>query len=229
MTNSMRIWNVALLCLSVALLFSCSSQEEELRATGTLRVLPIEVKADADVQPLTRAVDESLQVDIMQGSTVVRSYEAGSSELDGLVTLPVGEYMLYVHTPDMSEAKDGELGGATYAVKREFKIVAGKTTTLGNLEATQANVGVLLQYQEDDFMECFTSLSCTVYSPSTGRSVIISGTDNRNLVYFNIPSDGKLQYTFFATNTDGETFQSPARDIEVSEAKNVYVLVGWEQ
>lgn len=225
----MRIWSAAFLCLLVPLLFSCSSLEDDLQTTGTLRVLPIEVKADVDVQPLTRSVDESLQVDIMQGSTVVRSYDAGSSELDGLVTLPVGEYTLYVHTPDMSEAQDNVLGVPTYAVKRDFKIVADKTTTLGNLQATQANVGVLLQYQEDDFMECFTSLSCTVSSPSTGRSVIISGTDNHSLAYFNIPSDGKLQYTFIATNTDGETFQSPTKEIKVSVAKNVYVLVGWDQ
>ena len=112
-------------------------------------------------------------------------------------------------------------------MSRDFKIVAGKTTTLGNLEATQSNVGVLLQYQEQ-FMDLFTSLSCTLSSPSTGRSVTISGTENRDLTYFHVPANGTLQYTFEATNQDGESFRSPVKTISITEAKNVYVLVNWD-
>ena len=224
----MKVLSAVLGCISLLALQACSSTGEELSAEGTLRVLPIEVKTEADVEPLsTRAVDEALQVDIMQGSTVIRTYDAGSSELNGLISLPVGNYTLYAHSPQMQEAANDELGSPTYTVSRDFKIVAGKTTTLGNLEATQSNVGVLLQYQEQ-FMDLFTSLSCTLSSPSTGRSVTISGTENRDLAYFHVPANGTLQYTFEATNQDGESFRSPVKTISITEAKNVYVLVNWD-
>ncbi len=219
MTSNMKVLSAVLGCISLLALQACSSAGEELSAEGTLRVLPIEVKAEADVEPLsTRAVDEALQVDIMQGSTVIRTYDAGNSELNGLISLPVGNYTLYAHSPQMQEAANDEQGSPTYTVSRDFKIVADKTTTLGNLEATQSNVGVLLQYQEQ----------CTLSSPSTGRSVTISGTENRDLTYFHVPADGTLQYTFEATNQDGETFRSPVKTISVTEAKNVYVLVNWD-
>lgn len=224
----MKVLSAVLGCISLLALQACSSTGEELSAEGTLRVLPIEVKTEADVEPLsTRAVDEALQVDIMQGSTVIRTYDAGSSELNGLISLPVGNYTLYAHSPQMQEAANDEQGSPTYTVSRDFKIVADQTTTLGNLEATQSNVGVLLQYQEQ-FMDLFTSLSCTLSSPSTGRSVTISGTENRDLTYFYVPANGTLQYTFEATNQDGESFRSPVKTISVTEAKNVYVLVNWD-
>lgn len=228
MTSNMKVLSAVLGCISLLALQACSSTGEELSAEGTLRVLPIEVKTEADVEPLsTRAVDEALRVDIMQGSTVIRTYDAGSSELNGLISLPVGNYTLYAHSPQMQEAANDEQGSPTYTVSRDFKIVADMTTTLGNLEATQSNVGVLLQYQEQ-FMDLFTSLSCTLSSPSTGRSVTISGTENRDLAYFHVPANGTLQYTFEATNQDGETFRSPVKTISVTEAKNVYVLVNWD-
>ena len=224
----MKVLSAVLGCISLLALQACSSTGEELSAEGTLRVLPIEVRTEADVEPLsTRAVDEALQVDIMQGSTVIRTYDAGSSELNGLISLPVGNYTLYAHSPQMQEAANDEQGSPTYTVSRDFKIVADQTTTLGNLEATQSNVGVLLQYQEQ-FMDLFTSLSCTLSSPSTGRSVTISGTENRDLIYFHVPANGTLQYTFEATNQDGESFRSPVKTISVTEAKNVYVLVNWD-
>ena len=224
----MKVLSAVLGCISLLALQACSSTGEELSAEGTLRVLPIEVKTEADVEPLsTRAVDEALQVDIMQGSTVIRTYDAGSSELNGLISLPVGNYTLYAHSPQMQEAANDEQGSPTYTVSRDFKIVADQTTTLGNLEATQSNVGVLLQYQEQ-FMDLFTSLSCTLSSPSTGRSVTISGPANRDLTYFHVPANGTLQYTFEATNQDGESFRSPVKTISVTEAKNVYVLVNWD-
>ena len=228
MTSNMKVLSAVLGCISLLALQACSSTGEELSAEGTLRVLPIEVKTEADVEPLsTRAVDEALQVDIMQGSTVIRTYDAGSSELNGLISLPVGNYTLYAHSPQMQEAANDELGSPTYTVSRDFKIVADQTTTLGNLEATQSNVGVLLQYQEQ-FMDLFTSLSCTLSSPSTGRRVTISGTENRDLTYFHVPANGTLQYTFEATNQDGESFRSPVKTISITEAKNVYVLVNWD-
>ncbi len=228
-TKTIKKWVAQALCLLTVLVgSSCSSNiGADVEATGMLHVLPIGVKIDEDVQPMTRSVDETLQVDIMQGSTVIRSYDAGSKELDGLISLPVGNYTLYAHTPDMGEAANDELGAPAYSVSRAFSIIADKTTTLGNLEAVQANVGVLFQFQEDDF-SAFTSFSCTLTSPSTGRSVTIPGVDSRSLTYFNVPSDGVLRYSFRATNQDGETFISATKEVSVSKAGNIYVLVNWD-
>ena len=226
----MKTWMASAFCLlAILIACSCSSgMESDIAGEGTLRVLPIEVRADSSVELLTRAVDEALQVDIMQGSTVVRTYQAGSEELDALISLPVGSYTLYAHTPYMGEAPSGEQGTATYAVSRDFQIRSGQTTTLGNLQAAQSNVGLFLQYQAEDFAAAFPTLVCTITSPSTGRTVEVTGTDNKELSYFNVPTDGVLQYSFVATNADGETFQSAVKSIRVSEAKNFYLLIGWD-
>lgn len=209
---------------------SCTQEEEPLQPTvaiGFLQVLPIDMETTVDMQPLKRSVDESLQVDILQGSTTVRTYTPGDTELDQPITLPAGDYTLYAHTPDMSEAPNGDQGTPTYSVRQVFQILDGETTTL-DLEATQTNVGILLTYQDELFGIAFTSVTCTLTSPSTGRSVTVEGTGNTSLTYFNLPADGRIEYTFSATNTDGETFTSPTQEITVNAPQNYLILIDWE-
>lgn len=204
------------------LLGACTTEDNlpEITAYGTLKILPIEIQTEAETEVVKRSVDASLQVDILQGSTIVRTYEAGSTALNSTISLPVGSYTLIAHTPDMSEAADNMQGNATYSVSQAFQIQADLTTTLGNLTATQANIGIYLLYQDELFTTAFTSVCCTLRSPSTGRQVEITGVDNKNLTYFNIPESGLLEYSFSVTNADGETFESGVKTLETTTAKN---------
>ena len=115
-----------------------------------------------------------------------------------------------------------------HSVRQDFQIQADETTTL-SLEATQANVGILLNYSDELFGTAFNSITCTLTSPSTGRSVTVEGTDNTRLTYFNLPADGRLEYSIRATNTDGEAFTSPVWKITTDTPKNYLILIDWEE
>ena len=228
----MKRYLIYIYVLAGGLLAAACTQEEEAAqpatSTGHLLVLPIDIETAVDVQPLKRSVDDGLQVDLLQGSTTVRTYAPGDAALDQPLTLPVGNYTLYAHTPDMNEAADNVQGTPTYSVRQDFQIQADETTTL-RLEATQSNVGILLDYSDELFGTAFTSIACTLTSPSTGRSVTIEGTDNMAPTYFNLPADGRLEYTISATNTDGETFTSPVREITTDTPKNYLIQIDWAE
>ena len=90
-------------------------------------------------------------------------------------------------------------------------------------------MGILLDYSDELFGTAFTSIACTLTSPSTGRSVTIEGTDNTAPTYFNLPADGRMEYTISATNTDGETFTSPVREITTDTPKNYLIQIDWAE
>lgn len=210
----------------ICLFISCTEDNlPEVNAYGQLEILPIEITTETDTEIIKRGVDSQLQIDILQSSTIIRTYEAGSTELNEKISLPVGDYTIIAHTPNMQEAANNIQGTPTYSVSKEFQIAANATTTIDNLTATQANIGISLDYQDELLTSAFTSVVCTLYSPSTGRTVDITGTDNKNLTYFNVPDNGILQYSFKATNTDGETFTSDTRTIEITTAKNYTIQV----
>lgn len=210
----------------ICLFISCTEDNlPEVNAYGQLEILPIEITTETDTEIIKRGVDSQLQIDILQSSTIIRTYEAGSTELNEKISLPVGDYTIIAHTPNMQEAANNIQGTPTYSVSKEFQITANATTTIDNLTATQANIGISLDYQDELLTSAFTSVVCTLYSPSTGRIVDITGTDNKNLTYFNVPDNGILQYSFKATNTDGETFTSDTRTIEITTAKNYTIQV----
>ena len=194
----------------ICLFISCKEDNlPEVNAYGQLEILPIEITTETDTEIIKRGVDSQLQIDILQSSTIIRTYEAGSTELNEKISLPVGDYTIIAHTPNMQEAANNIQGTPTYSVSKEFQIAANATTTIDNLTATQANIGISLDYQDELLTSAFTSVVCTLYSPSTGRTVDIT----------------ILQYSFKATNTDGETFTSDTRTIEITTAKNYTIQV----
>lgn len=214
--------------LTAALLSACTAEESMPQGgKGFLALAPIQIETQTEAVPLKRSIDSRLQVDIYQGSTIVRTYEAGAAELGDLISLPAGSYTLTAHTPNTAEAADNEQGSPIYSVSRTFDIIVNQTTPVTGLAATQVNAGIRVEYTDDLFTTAFTSLTCTLTSPS-GRNVAIEGTDNRALTYFNLPSTGTVEYTIHATNTDGETFILGPKTITVDAPKNYYLTVGWE-
>lgn len=217
--------------LAIYILASCTQDNlPKTSGYGRLSVSPINISTEVELETkaANRAVDSRLQVDILQGSTIIRTYEAGSEALNSPIVLPVGHYTLIAHSPDMNEAANNVTGSATYSISRDFQIEADMVTTVDNLVAPQANIGISLQYQDDLFSTAFSSVTCTLYSPSTGRRVEITDINNKDFIYFNIPADGILQYSFNATNTDGEVFHSGIKNITATEAKNYLLLIAFD-
>lgn len=215
------------LCLILAL-SSCSNQEETPDGYGFLQVSSFGIDTQADVLPLKRSVDNRLQVDICQGASVIRTYDAGAPELDNPIPLPVGSYTLRAHTPgDMYEAADNEAGAPTYSVSTDFNITESNTTAIEPLTARQTNIGVRLQYPEEPFGTAFTKVTCTLTS-SSGRTVTIEGIEHPEYTYFNLPPDGKIQYSVYVINTDNEGYTLGPKAFTVQDARNYRITLEWD-
>lgn len=190
------------------LLMGCHCTEiKDSESGGYLLIEGVLLKVDAEIIPLTRAVDAGLQIQIWQNGALLpgKDYAPGA-DFSKRIVLPAGEgYQIKAFTPDQAEAADGDAGHPVYSVESEsFRVVDADITTI-SLVAPQINVGVGIQC-ETSFLENFTDISVTITSES-GRSVVISGSEDPALRYFNMPASGKLLYTVKATNADGEPME----------------------
>ena len=207
-------------------LHACTSdQQPAQQGDGYLRIAGLHIKTETEQIPIKRAVNNSLQVDIYQGTTLVLSYAAGDTDLDSYITLPIGDYKLLAHTPDMNEAADNETGTPIYYAEKEFTISHNQLTTVDALTATQVNAGIRIEYQDKEFATGFSKLSCMLTSTETGRTVAIEGANDNSLYYFSIPGNGEIKYQITATNTDGESFSLAPGVLQVDAPKNYYLSI----
>ncbi len=209
-------------------LVSCSSEQDGLKQEGYLHIASICIDSDCEILPLSRAVDNTLQVDIYQGTTKVRTIPAGDESLNGTISLPVGNnYKVRAHTAVETDAANNETGNPIYAGEQAFVINPDETTEIQGLVAKQINVGISLQY--NNTFSDFTNFVCTIQSPTSNRTVSISGMEDKTIYYFNVPDVGqKLQYKVEAVNEDGEAVTTGFRAIEVEGGKNYVLTIDWE-
>lgn len=218
----MRINLFILFFLSVAL-SSCSNPEGQGLRYGYVELAKIDFSVDAEIIPLTRAVDAGLQVQIWQNGALVAGQDyAPGADLSKRIKLPVGEgYTIKAFTPDQAEAGNDERGHPVYSVESEsFRVVEADITTI-SLVAPQINTGVGVQY-EASFLENFTDIAVTITSES-GRIVTIPGSEDSGLRYFKVPVTGKLQYTVKASNADGEPMEQTS-ELEVGTKNYIIKL-----
>lgn len=205
------------------LLMGCHSTEiRDSESGGYLLIEGVLLKVDAEIIPLTRAVDAGLQIQIWQNGALLPGQDyAPGTDFSKRIVLPAGEgYQIKAFTPDQAEAA-ADTGHPVYNVESgAFSVVEADITTI-SLVAPQINVGVGIQC-ETSFLENFTDISVTITSES-GRSVVISGSEDPALRYFNMPASGKLQYTVKATNADGEPMEQIS-ELEVGTKNYVIKL-----
>lgn len=203
-----------------ALLAACSA-EDDTRAVGYLSLTDLTVTCEGEALPLSKAVDAGLQVQVCQGETVVRDYAPGT-DLSRRVALPVGSYTVKAFTPDQAEAADNVAGHPVYSIVSDaFAITDGDLTTL-SLVAPQVNVGVKAVFDANTLAD-FPTASLTL-TAATGRTVTIGAGNADTYYYFNLPADGRIDYTIRVTNADGEAFSRDGALTSV-EAKNYAVAV----
>ena len=189
-------------CLAVA-----CRDDKKYTGTGYLIVKPVQLSVDAEVIPLTRSVDAGLQIQILHNGILAEGQDyAPGTDFSKRIVLPAGEgYSIKAFTPDQTEAADGETGHPVYSVESTvFKIEDADITTV-SLIAPQVNVGIKILCDESFAMN-FTDISVTITS-ETGRTVVIQGTEESDLYYFNLPASAQLNYTIQAKNQDGEKME----------------------
>lgn len=207
---------------------SCSDNLEQTN-TGYLKMPEISIDTDVEIQELSRStVASDIQIDIYQGSTIIKTYLVGDPALNAPIVLPVGSYKLVAHTPNMKEAANQELGNPIYYAEGNFTVDADQTTVVEPLVAKQINIGIFLQFTDQLFNTAFTSITCRLQS-SSGRTVDIDCQKITDIVYFNLFEGGNLQYTIQATNIDGEEFTLETKNITMEQPKNYYVVVTFEK
>lgn len=207
---------------------SCSDNLEQTN-TGYLKMPEISIDTDVEIQELSRStVASDIQIDIYQGSTIIKTYLVGDPALNAPIVLPVGSYKLVAHTPNMKEAANQELGNPIYYAEGNFTVEADQTTVVEPLVAKQINIGIFLQFTDQLFNTAFTSITCRLQS-SSGRTVDIDCQKITDIIYFNLFEGGNIQYTIQATNIDGEEFTLETKNITMEQPKNYYVVVTFEK
>ena len=214
-----QIHNILLFLFISFALISCNKEEQSMIdvSTGYFCVSGMSLSCDGEILPLTRAVDTSLQLQILQGETVVKEYAPGD-DLSKRIVLPVGNYTLKVFTPNQSEAVDGESGSPAYGLTTSFEVKEADITSL-SLMVPQVNVGVNVN-ASDNFAANFHSIFVVISSVS-GRSVTIPvATGMSAYYYFSVPMDGQLQYKVIAYNADEEEMTVTKSITGINVAKN---------
>lgn len=205
------------LFLSIVIcLFACNNQQEVM-VPGYLSLANIEFSCDDEILPATKAMNNTLKVEIIQQGSVVASYEPAT--IPERIELAPGDYTLHAFSVNIDEPQDGSWE-PLYETFQDFVITEGELTTVRAL-ARQTNTGVYVTYS-DEFKANFTDLSITVSSAT--RTVIITG-DDPELRFFSVPTDGILRYRITATNQDQEIFVSEERIISDVRAKRYKITV----
>lgn len=208
---------------------SCSDELKRANNTGYVKIPVISINTDVEIQELSRStVAGDIQIDIYQGSTIIKTFQAGDPALNAPIVLPVGSYKLTAHTPSMSEADDQQPGNPIYYAEESFIVNADETTVVTPLEAKQINIGVFLQLTDQLFDTAFTTITCHLLS-SSGRAIDIDCKNNNTISYFNLHEGGYIQYTIEATNVDGENFLMDTKTITMEQPQNYYIITSLEK
>ena len=192
---------------------------------GLLKINPISINTEVEVSPLTRAVDDRLQIDIYSASTIIKSFQPGDPGLDELIKLPVGDnYRLVAHTPDMKEAENNALGYPIYSVSHDFVIEKEQTTTISSLVAKQSNIGISVSLNDEVFDTAFQTIECTIFS-SSGRSVVIDAKlHSQEKAYFNVSEGTAIGYKIKFINNDDEAFESDVKQLPLDDKIKDYII-----
>lgn len=206
------------------LLQSCTNDISDSYSVGLLEINPIAVESNVEVSPLSRTVDDRLQIDIYNASTVVKTFQPGEAALDALIELPVGDnYRLIAHTPDMEEAGNQEAGVPLYSVSHDFIIQKDMVTKVEHLTAKQVNVGIGVNCDDEVFMTAFKSIECII-SSSSGRIVTIDVKQPQEKVYFNVGEGVVITYQIKSVNGDGEQFETEVKTLDLEKDTMDYVI-----
>ncbi|WP_462341522.1 hypothetical protein [Phocaeicola plebeius] len=213
--------NIVYILLGIFLLASCQQENEIPSGKGYLSVEGIELQSQVVTEVASRAVDESLTVDLYEGGQLVRTLTP--EEMQNKIELePATDYMLKVHSANYGSesAWDNETKGEpVYYKVVPFEVIAGATTPL-KVQVPMITFAVCLDMPAvtGDLLKRYTF---TV--TSGGRSVTLQ---NGETAYF--PYSDSFNYQLSITNLDGEEKEQPGswgtEDGETVAQNTVYTV-----
>lgn len=191
--------NIVYILLGIFLLASCQQENEIPSGKGYLSVEGIELQSQVVTEVASRAVDESMIVELWQGGTKVRNLSA--QEMQDKIKLDAADnYMLKVHSANYVEEStwgNDTKGEPVYYIEVPFEVTKGATTPL-KVQVPMITFAVCLDMSAvTDWLQGYTF---TVTSGS--RSVTLQ---DRETAYFPYSEGVSFDYQLSVTNSDNES------------------------
>lgn len=192
--------NILYILLGIFLLASCQQENEIPSGTGYLSVEGIELQSQVMTEVISRAVDESLTVDLYEGGQLVRTLTP--EEMQNKIELePATDYMLKVHSANYgseSAWNNETKGEPVYYKEVPFEVTEGATTAL-KVKVPMITFAVCLNLTDvmGDWLKNYT------FSVTSGnRTVTLQGGET---AYFPYSEGASFRYQLSVTNSDDET------------------------
>lgn len=193
--------NILYILLGIFLLASCQQENEIPSGTGYLSVEGIELQSQVVTEVVSRAVDETLIVELWKGDTKDR--ELSAQEMQDKIKLDVADdYCLKVHSANYgseSAWNNETKGEPVYYKKVPFEVTEGATTAL-KVKVPMITFAVCLNLTDvmGDWLKNYT------FSVTSGgnRTVTLQGGET---AYFPYSEGASFSYQLSVTNWDDET------------------------
>lgn len=191
--------NILYILLGVFLLASCQQESEIPSGTGYLYVEGIELQSQVMTEVVSRAVDETLIVELWKGDTKVR--ELSAQEMQDKIKLEVADdYCLKVHSENYGSESDWDnetKGEPVYYKEETFVVEDGKTTSL-KMQVPMITFAVSLDLSEimGDWLNDYSFVVT-----SDTRSVSLR---DKEIAYFPYSEVAFFSYQLKIRNTDFE-------------------------
>lgn len=189
--------NILYILLGIFLLASCQQESDIPSGTGYLSVEGIELQSQVMTEVVSRAVDETLIVELWKGDTKDR--ELSAQEMQDKIKLEVADdYYLKVYSENYGSESDWNnetKGEPVYYKEVPFEVTEGATTAL-KVQVPMITFAVCLNLTDvmGDWLKNYT------FSVTSGnRIVTLQGGET---AYF--PYSDSFNYLLSVTNSDGE-------------------------
>lgn len=186
--------------LFIFLLTACQQENEIPLGKGYLSVEGIELQSQVVTEVTSRAVDESLRVDLYKGGQLVRPLTP--EEMQNKIELdPATDYMLKVYSANYGNKStwgNDAKGEPVYYTEVAFEVTEGATTPL-KVQVPMITFAVCLNMSAvtGDWLQGYTF---TVTYGS--RSVTLQ---NGETAYFSYAEETSFSYQLSITNSDNES------------------------
>lgn len=191
--------NILYILLGIFLLASCQQENDIPSGEGYLFVEGVELQSQMVTEVVSRAVDETLIVELWKGDTKIRVLSA--QEMQDKIKLEVADdYYLKVYSENYGSESDWDnetKGEPVYYKEETFVVEDGKTTSL-KMQVPMITFAVCLDLSEimGDWLNGYSFVVT-----SGTRSVSLR---DKEIAYFPYSEGAFFSYQLKITNTDFE-------------------------
>lgn len=220
--------NILYILLGIFLLASCQQENDIPSGEGYLSVEGIELQSQMVTEVVSRAVDETLIVELWKGDTKIRVLSA--QEMQDKIKLEVADdYYLKVYSKNYGSESDWDnepKGEPVYYKEETFVVEDGKTTSL-KMQVPMITFAVSLDLSEimGDWLNDYSFVVT-----SGTRSVSLR---DKEIAYFPYSEGASFSYQLKIMNTDSEENEQSGEwgrnEDEILNMNTLYtVLYNWK-